>query len=78
MYAERHVEQYGFQCPSCNYEWLVSYEVRTGARAGEQQFFYLYGLPATPPAAGRLCPNCWTPSYSCQKLAEPSMVSSRL
>jgi hypothetical protein len=76
MHEDRHIEHYGFHCQPCNYDWLMSYEVRNGPEA-ETQFSYLYGLPATPPTAGRLCPNCWTPSYSCQRLTEPLLASSR-
>ena len=77
MHGERHVEHYGFYCQPCNYEWLMSYEVRSDAQSGEPEFFYLYGLPASPPSLGRLCPTCWAPSNSGQRYTEPELASSR-
>ena len=77
MHEDCHIEQYEFSCQPCNYQWLMSYEVRAGARSDVLQFFYLTGMPATPPAAGRLCPNCWEPSYSCQRLDGLTVTSSR-
>jgi hypothetical protein len=79
MDDERRIEQYRFSCKPCNYEWQMTYEVRGGCEpdGAGQTFLYLNGLPATPPSAGRLCPNCWAPSYSGQLAEEPQLAQSR-
>jgi hypothetical protein len=78
MGAEMHIEQYEFHCDPCNYEWQMTYDVRVSEGGGEDaRFLYLNGIPATSPRAGRLCPNCWAPSYSGRKLGEPALVQAR-
>jgi hypothetical protein len=79
MRAKSHIEQYEFECQPCNYGWLMTYEVRPAenSQSAVPDFFYLNGIPATPPDAGRLCPNCWTPSYSGRKLDEAVLVRAR-
>lgn len=77
MDDERRIEKYGFYCQPCNYQWQMAYEVRGGGDAVAPSFLYLNGLPASPPAAGRLCPNCWAPSFSGRLLDEPVLVPDR-
>jgi hypothetical protein len=78
MREDRRVEHYEFYCQPCNSAWLISYEVRIAPdlESDVPRFFYLYGLPATPPSAGRLCPNCWVPSHSCQLVHAPALAAS--
>jgi hypothetical protein len=79
MRVTSHIEQYEFDCRPCNYVWQMTYEVRSAEspQSAVPAFFYLNGIPATPPDAGRLCPNCWTPSYSGRKLDDPALVPDR-
>lgn len=77
MGEERHIEKYGFHCQPCNYQWQMAYEVRVGPVSDVPSFLYLNGLPASPPSAGRLCPNCWAPSFSGKLLDEPVLVPDR-
>jgi hypothetical protein len=78
MHGEPKIERYEFHCELCRYEWQMSYEVREpGASHPEsRQYAYLTGLPASPPSAGRRCPNCWEPTYSSQLLDEPILARS--
>ena len=78
MSVENYTEQYEFHCQPCNYNWQMTYRVRVDAddESETRHFCYLNGIPATPPAAGRLCPNCWTPAYSCHMVDEPALVPS--
>jgi hypothetical protein len=68
MRVESNIERYEFRCERCTYEWQMSYEVRDpgASHPDSRQYAYLTGLPASPPSAGRRCPNCWEPTYSCQ------------
>jgi hypothetical protein len=77
--GSENIEQYEFHCQPCNYRWQMTYRVRAreGDEAGTRRFFYLNGIPATDPLAGRLCPNCWAPAYSCQMVDESLLVPSR-
>jgi hypothetical protein len=71
MVFDTHIERYEFHCSSCDYTWQITYEVRDlGEVDHTHQYLYVTGVPATPPDAGRLCPNCWLPAYS------PHMVDS--
>jgi hypothetical protein len=67
MATETHFEQYEFQCGPCDRRWQITYEVRETGSQSDSRWFYLTGVPATPPTAGRLCPNCW-------KLASPPLM----
>ena len=78
MGNQSHIEQYEFHCEPCNYEWQMTYDVRTVEGSEDaSRFLYLNGIPATPPVAGRLCPNCWAPSYASRRLNEPVLAQSR-
>jgi hypothetical protein len=79
MRVENVTEQYEFHCRPCNYKWQMTYRVWADADEESQtrHYCYLNGIPATPPAAGRLCPNCWAPAYSPRLVDEPILVPSR-
>jgi hypothetical protein len=79
MRVEDHIEQYEFHCEPCSYEWQMAYEVRPAEEfgSGAPRFFYLNGIPATSPLAGRLCPNCWAPSHSSHRVDELTLVPAR-
>jgi hypothetical protein len=69
MVVEAHFEQYQFQCEPCGREWEITYEVRdSGTAERGSHYFYLTGIPAAPPAAGRLCPNCWMPASPARRV----------
>lgn len=78
MVVEAHFERYQFQCDPCDREWEITYEVReSDAAEGGTHYFYLTGIPATPPAAGRLCPNCWQPASAACRVDEQVLAHSR-
>jgi hypothetical protein len=68
MVKMKHHELHSFHCEPCHYEWQVKYEVRdlTGSRGSGPQYFYLTGIPASPPGEGRRCPNCWVATIDSQ------------
>jgi hypothetical protein len=76
MSGESHYEQYEFHCRPCNYVWQKTYEVR-GADTAPHHYFYVSGLPASPPLAGRRCPNCWEPTYAAGRVEAPPALADR-
>lgn len=74
MIDDAHLERYEFHCASCKYTWQVTYEVRETHVGADRwsRYHYSTGVPAAPPVDGRLCPNCWQPSY------EPRIVADAL
>ena len=60
MDVEVYVEQHEFHCRHCDYSWQMPYEVREveDESGSPRHFFYLTGLPAASPLAGRRCPLC--------------------
>lgn len=68
MGFETYREQHEFHCQPCNYVWQVTYEVRNLEGHDSRQYFYLSGLPASSPAEGRLCPNCWEPTHASHRI----------
>ncbi len=78
MGVQTYREQHEFHCQPCNYVWQMTYEVRDLGDAGleSRQYFYVSGLPASAPADGRLCPNCWEPTHA-SRLVDGPLASAR-
>lgn len=60
MDVEIYLEHHEFNCRHCNHVWQMPYEVHeVEDQSGHpKHFFYLTGLPAASPLAGRRCPLC--------------------
>ena len=72
---ERSFERYQLTCRHCGHRWQLDYSVRRHLEPdGEtEEVYFLSGLPATSPWAGRRCPRCSYPRVDVRMIRRRSV-----